>query len=329
VRHAPSMRTALPLVLHVLLVVGAPAPALAQCVAAHGEIIALGCDPVRISRDDGRTFADTGLTVDAVTVTEDGRVYAASRDEPPSLFEVGGALREALPVASVSALGSVGRTIVAVGPAAGDDPSDEGEHLVLVRDASGVRELGRVQLASYAIELSVAGTEREPRAEVLNHVGLSCWGTVAVRRFSIDRRGVRAASLLDDDACAHGEGSCARMGDLEGGAHGSAYARSAGPEGSVLAGPVLLVRPGEHTTPTNLRLEAEASLSVAHNGALTFALSEGALYRLEGVRATRLRGTIDADAHLVYVDPRGRPFAETLGGVMLRYSRRSGWAPLR
>jgi hypothetical protein len=171
-----------------------------------------------------------------------------------------------------------------------------------------VRELGRVQLASYAIELSVAGTEREPRAEVLNHVGLSCWGTVAVRRFSIDRRGVRAASLLDDDACAHGEGSCARMGDLEGGAHGSAYARSAGPEGSVLAGPVLLVRPGEHTTPTNLRLEAEASLSVAHNGALTFALSEGCALPARGVCARRAcAGRSMRTRTLVYVDPRGRP----------------------
>jgi hypothetical protein len=295
----------------------------AQCLAAHGQVIARECASLEISRDDGATFVQTRAAVGAVTVTTDDRVFAVDDGEPPSLFEVGGSTRQALPLASVSALGSVGRAVIVAGIAPGDDWIMS----VLALDTRGLRELGRFPISSSAIELSVSGTERDPHVEIVNFIGLSCWGTVEVRRVSLDGHGLESASLLDDDECAGGQGGCAHLADVEIGAHGSAYARSSDGQGSVIAGPLLLVRPVERASPTSLWVEAEGRLSIAHNGALTFALLDGVLYRLEGTRTPRLPGRLETDAYLVYVDPRGRPFAETAQAT-LRYSRRGGWSPL-
>jgi hypothetical protein len=319
------MRAAL---LLVLVLVACPGVASAQCLAAHGAVIARDCASLEVSRDDGRTFVDTGLEVAAVTVTSDGRVVAVTEAAGlPTLFEVGGTAREVLPLADVQALASVGRAVVVVGTA----PAD-GEHLtVLVRPPGGtspLRVLGRARAWSSAMEVSVTGTERDPHVEVVLFYGLSCWGTVAVRRVSLDARHVEMTDLVEDEDCANRSVACAGFTDLEIGAHGSAYARPGlDRQGEVRAGPLVLVRPVERASPTSLHAATDANVTVAHNGALTFALVDGALHRLEGSRATRLAGTIEPEAHLVYVDPRGRPYAETARGLS-RYSRRGGWAPL-
>lgn len=143
----------------------------AQCLAAHGDVIAEDCAALRLSRDDGHTFVDTGLAVAAVTVTDDDRVMAATDDQPPSLFEVGGSARQTLPLERVSGLGAVGRSVIVAGEVSGQDWTLS----VLVADTNGLRELGRVPLRSRAIEMSVTGTERDPHVEVVTFVGLSCW----------------------------------------------------------------------------------------------------------------------------------------------------------
>ncbi len=301
----------------------------AQCLATHGSIVAIGCEDLAISRDDGATFTHTGLHVVAVTVTDDERVFVANHAEPPSLFEVG-AGHVALPLTEVAALASVGRSVVVVGSRAPADPEEVTRTVVLVRGPDGtVRELGSLGVWSSATRVSATGTERAPRVEIVMAFGLSCWGTVQVRRAIVDARGAQIADLSNDMECAyHGE-ACGGFFDVEIGAHGTAYAvRAPSDEGTERPGPLLLVRPTERTTPTTLHVPSGATLSIAHNGQLTLALLDGVLHRLEGTRATSLGGQIDRNARLAHVDDRGRPYAETAQGLV-RFSRGAGWSPIR
>lgn len=305
-------------------------PASAQCLATHGTIVAVGCESLALSRDDGATFTDTHLRIAGVTVTDDDRVFVVNDAEPPSLFEVG-AGHEALPLAHVDAIAHVGRSVVVVGSRVAADPQALPRTAVIVRSHDGtLRELASLEGWTSAMRVSVSGTERAPRVELVVAYGLSCWGTVEVRRMIVDASGVELAHLLDDTSCAYHSDDCAGFFDVELGAHGSAYAVAAPRDDGAEPAPqpLLFVRPTERIDHTTLSVPTGAYLTIAHNGRVTLALLDGVLHRLEGTRVTRLGGRIDADAQLVHVDDRGRPFAVTTAGTF-RFSRRGGWTLLR
>ncbi|MBX7196702.1 MAG: hypothetical protein K1X94_31910 [Sandaracinaceae bacterium] len=301
------------------------APAHAQCLAAAGTSVVSICPTLAISRDDGRTFSDTGIEVRAAAVTSEGHVLFVAQEHPDVVVDLDASLRTTIPF-DVDALAVLGRTFVVVGP---DPSSDEIRTRVLLgRPGAPLEDLGTLPFGAGRPRLSITGTETAPRVEIVIDVGMSCVGTVRVTRVVIDARGVQIANLVDDELCANQGLRCSGLVDIQPGAHGSAYAiRAPLPDGTMRAGPLFFVRPEARATPTSLALGPEPSVTIAHNGRITLALVDGVLHRLEGTRVTRLGGRLESGARLVLVDDRGRAYAE-LGTSFLRFSRGAGWERL-
>lgn len=321
-----------------LIIAMAATPLTAQadaCMAASGQTIAVSCvpDSLRVSRDDGATFTEVAAHVRDAAVTSDEVVFALSDSDAPSLLRFGTrTTSQPIPLGRAAALRSLGNALFVAGWR--DDAAQERRTFVLTTEDAGAswRELGSLPAWSdYSDAFHVTRGRAHPEIEFIAAYGLSCWGTVQVRRFRYDGHAFQGADLINDNACAgHGE-ACSNLVFMGVGAYASAFALGHAPEDEPHVLPLLTVGPVERSQPTDLQVHPAETFLVADNGRITLAIAGTRLVRIEGAHHTLLDRNAPVGAEQLFVDARGRAWvlAQDLRapGIMQlhRFSRRSGW----
>lgn len=305
------------------------------CMSASGQTIAVSCAPdaLRVSRDDGATFTEVAAHVRAATVTSDEVVFALSDSDAPSLLRFGTqTTSQPIPLERATTLRSLGNALFVAGWR--DNAQQERRTFVLTSEDAGAswRELGSLPAWSdYSDAFHVTRGRAHPEIELIVPYGLSCWGTVQVRRFRYDGQAFQGADLINDNACAgHGE-ACSNLVFMGVGAHASAFAVGHAPEEEPDVLPLLTIGPVEQSQATDLQVHPAETFLVADNGRITLAIAGTRLVRIEGTHHTLLDRNAPLGATQLFVDERGRAWvlSQDLQAPSLtqlhRFSRRVGW----